>query len=345
MRLARTFELALERGRYLITQVRGVEAAPAAPSNRSDALGGVKLRDVAAAVGLDFTQAAFRFGVHNEPEAMMGGGLCWIDYDADGWLDLFAVNAYADEDYVRWTESGGLPRSALFHNVRGRFVDVSRGSGTNLQLRGNGCVAADFNLDGKADLYVTTAGYNAATNGYDALLWGDGDGTFTEGARRAGINAPGWHAGAAVGDVNGDGLPDLFVAGYADTNTPIPGSAAGFPSNYAGVRDLLYVNQGPDANGRSRFREVGRRAGLEPKSVDHGLGAVFMDVDDDGRLDLYVANDLDPNRLYLNVAQGKAGDSASAYGSRDGGRASTIRTRAWGSPPRTTASTVARTCS
>ena len=233
----------------------------------------------------------------------MGGGLCWLDYDDDGWLDLYVVNAYADDEYDRWAANGGLPRSALFHNVDGRFEDVSRGSGADLQLRGNGCVAADFNLDGHTDLFVTTAGYNVATNGYDALLWGHGDGTFTEGARAAGINTPGWHSGAAVGDVNGDGRPDLFVAGYADVNTPIPASSAGFPSNFAAVRDRLYLNDGVDGNGRSRFREVGRQAGIEAARVDHGLGAVFTDVDDDGRLDLYVANDLDPNRLYLNVAR------------------------------------------
>ncbi|NUT54670.1 MAG: hypothetical protein HOQ03_01630 [Thermoleophilia bacterium] len=98
----------------MITAARGLDAPSAAPAARSSALGGVRREDVAPEGGLDFTQSAFRFGVTAEPAAMMGGGLCWLDADEDGWLDLYAVNAYGDDDYVRWTERGGLPRSALF---------------------------------------------------------------------------------------------------------------------------------------------------------------------------------------------------------------------------------------
>ena len=168
-------------------------------------------------------------------------------------------------------------------------------------MRGSGCVAGDLDGNGTTDLFVTTAGYDAERDAYDALLWNNGDGTFTEGAWKAGIRTHGWHTGAAVADVNGDGRMDVFVAGYTDVNNEIPGSESGFPANHAAVPDLLYLNSGgPGAH--PTFREVGRTAGLEPRGLDHGLGASFVDVDRDGRLDLYVANDLDPNRLYLNVA-------------------------------------------
>src|SRR5207302_10291368 len=108
-------------------------------------------------------------------------------------------------------------------------------------------------------------------------------------------------------DVNGDGRPDLFVAGYTDVNAPIPTSDRGFPSNHQGVRDELFVNEGNGKNGRARFREVGAQVGLDPAPYDHSTGAVFFDVNGDGRPDLYVANDEDPNRLYLNEPGGPLG--------------------------------------
>ncbi len=254
----------------------------------------IELVDVAAEVGLDFRHGAFHWGVTPEPAATQGAGVCWLDYDGDGWLDLFAVNSYAEREAGRWEEAGGLPRSALFHNVEGEFVDVSDGSGADVAMQGNGCVAADFDLDGHTDLYVTGAEAGA-------LLWNEGDGTFTEGAEEAAASAIGWYAGAAVGDVDGNGWPDLFVAGYANVGSPITGATQGFPNTYTGVRDLLYLNQGRARGGRVSFREVGMEAGLEVANFEYGLGALFSDPDGDGDLDLYVANDTKPDRLYDNV--------------------------------------------
>ena len=302
----RTLELALQDGRYLIVRSEGgVPLTGATGTPVSGSLGGTSFENVASEVGLDFRHGAFRFGESTDTTAMMGGGLCWLDYDDDGWLDLFVTNSHADVDIVPSERNGGVPRTALFRNLDGRFEDVSSSAGADLPLRGNGCVAADFNLDGHTDLYVTSAGYNVATDGWDALLWNSGDGTFTEGAQEAGITGKGWHAGAAVGDVDGDGLPDLFVASYTDPNIMVK-TASGFPTNHLAVRDLLYLNDGPDNRGRSTFREVARAAGIEKGFVGHGLGAVFTDVDRDGRLDLYVANDADPNQLYRNVVDGRA---------------------------------------
>jgi hypothetical protein len=254
-----------------------------------------RFTDVASEVGIDFRQGSFRWDVTPDPAAMMGAGVCWLDYDEDGWLDLFAVNSYALAEADRWEqEEGGLPRSGLFHNADGTFVDVSSGSGADLVIQGSGCVAADFDLDGHTDLYVTSATVGE-------LLWNEGDGTFTAGAEEAGAQAFGWYAGAAVGDVDGNGWPDLFLAGYANVNVPIEGATQGFPNTKLGVRDLLYLNTGDGGDGRAVFREVGTEAGLEVVGFEYGLGATFSDLDLDGDLDLYVANDTKPNRLYENV--------------------------------------------
>ena len=113
----------------------------------------------------------------NDVGAMMGGGLCWLDYNNDGWEDLFVVNSYSDSDVTKWEANGGLPRSALFENVNGKFVDVSRGSSADLAVKGDGCVAADFNGDGYTDLLVTT------TTGIK-LLWNNGTAPSPRRARR-----------------------------------------------------------------------------------------------------------------------------------------------------------------
>ena len=218
----------------------GIDSGPSGPARQpGQPLG---FTDVAADVGLDFQHSAFHWGVTPDVGVMLGGGVCWLDYDGDGWMDLFAVNSYSQAEAGRWQNEGGLPRSTLYHNEEGTFTNVSAGSGADVAIRGNGCVAADFDMDGRTDLYVT--GSEASV-----LLWNEGEGRFSDGTTDAGVEAFGWRAGAAVGDVNGDGWPDLFVAGYVDLANPAPQATLGFPNTYRGVRDLLYLSQGPADGG------------------------------------------------------------------------------------------------
>jgi Na+-translocating ferredoxin:NAD+ oxidoreductase RnfD subunit len=293
-----TFELDIGPIGYELRTVKGLTAA-LAPQGQliAKTFDGVHLQDVASHVGLNFQQDGFHFTTTvSDVHSMMGGGLCWIDYNDDGWPDLFVVNSYSDGDRATWSKHGGLPTSALFENEHGHFVDVAKQAHLNIPMQGNGCAPIDLG-NGYPSLFVTT-------NDYNVLLRNNGNGTFTNITHRAGIDAFGtfgWHTGAAVADVNGDGLEDIFVSGYADVNAQSQ-SSGGFPLNYQAFPDLLYLNEG---NGR--FKDVAAKAGIDKAGKDHSLGAVFFSANFDNRPDLYVANDLDPNRLYMNVKGGPLG--------------------------------------
>ncbi|MCB8959287.1 MAG: CRTAC1 family protein [Ardenticatenales bacterium] len=187
-------------------------------------------------------------------------------------------------------EQGGLPHNQLYRNEGGQFSDVSAATGTDLAIRGNGCVAADFDMDGWTDIFVTADGPNV-------LLWNNRDGTFTDGAAPAGVDSPEWNSAAAVGDINLDGWPDLFVAAYIDLEKMIDRPSGAFPQDFLGLPDHFYVN-----NGDRTFSDVTVDVGLTRE--ERGLGALFSDFDGDLDLDLYIANDGHPNRMYLNEPDG-----------------------------------------
>jgi cytochrome c peroxidase len=200
--------------------------------------GDLRFRDVAPSVGLNFHHGAFRTAVSPDPVAAMSGGLCWMDYDQDGWLDLYVVNNHALAEIGYWEAQGGCRATPSSATCAARLSRCAA-AGVDAAIRGNGCVAADFNGDGWPDLYVTADGPNL-------LFWNNGDGTFSEGAAAAGVDAPEWNSAAAVGDLNGDGLPDLFVAAFIDLDKRIPSPSGAFPQDYYGLPDRLYLNEGID---------------------------------------------------------------------------------------------------
>ena len=270
-------------------------AATASRSAHDDAPADVSrsalLVDVASDVGLSVTHSAFRWDVTMDPVAMMGGGLCWLDVDRDGWLDLFITDTWSDGEWGLWNAAGGLPTTRIFANLDGRFEERTEEWGAGYEARANGCVAADFDRDGWTDLYVTTARSNL-------LLWNQAGTGFVEGASLAGADAYGWHTGVAAGDIDGNGFVDLVVAGYADLNRARPNASTGFPNTFEPVAGLVLMNRGPSELGRAIFEAVD--AGFEASGPEYGLGISLIDIDGDGDLDLLVANDTQPNRLYLN---------------------------------------------
>ncbi len=231
-----------------------------------------------------------------------GSGVALIDYDGDGLLDIYLVTA------PELTKSRDrVPhRNALYRNLgHWRFEDVSKKAGVDAAAWGNGVCAGDFDGDGLLDLYVTNWGPNF-------LFRNQGDGTFKEVAAQAGVAAGGWSTGCAFLDADGDGDLDLYVARYVATTWDEvvraqrtlfwrngPRIMAG-PTGLPGEADLYFENLG---NGR--FREAAVAHGLGDAARAYGFGVVATDYDDDGFVDLFVANDSNPNFLYHNRGDGR----------------------------------------
>jgi hypothetical protein len=230
------------------------------------------------------------------------GGVALFDYDGDGRLDIYLVTAAE----LTPRRERIAHRNALYRNLGGwKFEDVSKQAGVDAAAWGNGVCAGDYDDDGRLDLYVTNWGPNA-------LFRNRGDGTFEEVAARAGVAGGGWSTGCTFFDADADGDLDLYVARYVETTWDAvvraqrtlvwrngPHIMVG-PAGLPGESDLFFENLG---NGR--FVEATDAHGLSDPARSYGLGVVATDYDNDGFVDLFVANDSNPNFLYRNLGTGK----------------------------------------
>ena len=254
------------------------------------------------------------FDHQSDPEAKfisesMSGGVVLIDYDGDGWPDIYFTNAQS----VNMAFRGVRSRSALFHNNHdGTFADVTDKAGVGYPCWAMGAVVGDYNNDGRPDLLVT------CLNGV-VLYRNNGDGTFTDVTKASGLDTDtGWATGAAFGDYDNDGHADLFVSHYVDfhlNNLPISGSSKSCkylgldvqcgPRGLKGLPDNLYRN-----NGDGTFTDVSKQAGVDDAEHRYGLTSIWSDFENDGKLDLFVTNDGEANYLYRRDGLGKFEDVA-----------------------------------
>ncbi len=280
---------------------------------------GFAFREVAAEAGLG---AVTTFGGRETNKYLLettGTGAAWIDYDGDGWLDVFLVNGTTLEGFPKGKE----PRSHLYRNRGdGTFEDRTPPAIREQTGWGQGACVGDYDSDGRDDLFVTYYGQNR-------LYRNLGEGRFEDATTRAGLASPRtrWGTGCAFLDYDKDGRLDLFAANYIDLDletAPVPESGlcrykgikvACGPPGLPGGKNVLYRNLGD-----GRFEDVSSRAGILVAGT-YGLGVSTFDFDDDGWTDLYVANDSNPSALYLNRRNGTFEDVAVIAGcafSQDG---------------------------
>lgn len=233
----------------------------------------------------------------------MSGGVILFDYDRDGWPDVYFTNAPT----IQMAVEGKTVLGALYHNNHdGTFTDVTQKSGLTKACLEMGGAVGDYDNDGWPDLYLTCLGGNI-------LYHNNGDGTFSDVTAKAGVSDGRWSAGASFGDYDGDGYVDLMVTNYVDfhlNDLPKFGSTPYCkyreidvqcgPRGLKGAGDALFHN-----NGDGTFTEVSKRAGVSDPNGYYGLGVIWVDLNNTGRPDLYVANDSTPKFLYRNVGDGK----------------------------------------
>jgi hypothetical protein len=262
--------------------------------------------EVAVASGLDFRHESGFAGPYLMPE-IMAGGVGLLDYDGDGDLDVYCVQAGALDPAPGVTPPG----NRLYRNRGdGTFEDVTGPAGVGDRGYGMGCACADYDGDGDVDLYVTNVGPNV-------LYRNEGDGTFTDVTSAAGTGDDGWGTSAAFLDHDDDGHLDLFVTNYirwsidneigCQTRGGLPDYCT--PKSYqAPAPDTLYRNRGDGT-----FEDVTEAAGLLD-AFGNGLGVTWGDFDGTGGPDLYVANDGVPNQLWINQGGGRFRDEAMLRG-------------------------------
>ncbi len=253
----------------------------------------VRFVDATASAGIKFVHNSGRAGKKWLPETM-GSGCAFLDADGDGWPDVLLVNG------KDWTPRGRRSVAALYRNNRnGTFTDITRGSGLDIEIYGLGVSVADYDNDGREDVYITALGG-------DHLFHNEGGGRFRDVTREAGITNTAFPASAVWLDYDRDGKVDLFVANYvqwspkADLWCSLDGATKSYctPESYKGTSSRLYRNLG---NGK--FKDVTEEARLyDPSSKS--LGIAVIDYDGDGWPDLFVANDTQPNKLYHNNRNG-----------------------------------------
>lgn len=256
--------------------------------------GPIQFTDVTAQAGIHFKHNSGAFGKKYLPETM-GNGVCFLDYDKDGWQDILIVNSM---DWPEHKANRSYP--ALYHNNKdGTFTDVTRQAGLTVEMYGMGCAIGDFDNDGFDDVYITAVGNNH-------LFRNLGNGKFADVTTKAGVSDPGFSTSAIWFDYDNDGKLDLFVSHYVlwsvekDQFCSLDGKNKSYctPQAYKGQSATLFHNKG---NGV--FEDVTKRAGLYDSS-SKSLGIAMLDYDNDGWMDLFVANDTEPDKLYHNNHDG-----------------------------------------